>query len=612
MRKLTISLSLMIFFVSTAFAQSDLYYRSSVVYRAVFCSTIKTMMSELGPDDSTVMSLVTSGNSVVQFCDDPWNKPLSSNPDNSWRDAKEAYEALVVAVAQSAKSTAKGLGGGEENFDLIGPSTTIAGGAQLPSESELLVGLTDFLIDRATDEVVYTVTSEMTDDVVADAVLTDMLPQTTSKLISLKSSKNTNFKTLLPLVRSAFLEDLDNLPVKIADKLLTGTPSPSTVVLVQSLKALNDIRNGNDIGQAIAVLADKSIIKDIADHNLRRALYFVGAIAQAYHGYNSVNMGISFGKTFTDYIAVPDNAEMFIALLVGDLANDSTLFGDRDENVAFCQSNFQNLITITEKISLCYKKMPATDSSLPDSVRLLNYGKFVQSCVQVLNLLESVIRDSNLVLKNGLDQIDKASRIEQALVTKDYGRAIVLTTDIYNGLANDGKGGARMKYISFFASIVTAKSSDEVSSALESLADPVGSFEEKRTNPGVVTINSYFAYSFGMETLTNSAPQRSINQTGLFVPVGLECSFGGCWHTSFLLGLIDIGTLASYRLSNSSAGQQTNVGSMYFAKVERMALQRLEFHLLLTLLFRFPLQYLFKRYAHERLDHLLWVLTIER
>jgi len=116
-----------------------------------------------------------------------------------------------------------------------------------------------------------------------------------------------------------------------------------------------------------------------------------------------------------------------------------------------------------------------------------------------------------------------------------------------------------LKYGSFMAAMVQAKSSDEVQDAIEAVALPAGSSRIKRTVKFNVALNAYVGLHLGEEHIdVPGSPGQWGTIFGVSAPIGIAASMrigknGG--SMSLFASLIDIGAVASYRFENETTTQ---------------------------------------------------------
>ncbi|HPS63269.1 MAG TPA: hypothetical protein PLK82_09415 [Bacteroidales bacterium] len=125
------------------------------------------------------------------------------------------------------------------------------------------------------------------------------------------------------------------------------------------------------------------------------------------------------------------------------------------------------------------------------------------------------------------------------------------------------------RYGAFISSVATAKSSDEVSQAIEAAALPCGSSRIKRESSWNVSLNAYTGLFAGYERIDGfDEGGAKLNTFGVAAPVGVAVSTGshsflflwpkheGHWSYSLFASLIDIGALAAFRFQESETVAQ--------------------------------------------------------
>ena len=114
------------------------------------------------------------------------------------------------------------------------------------------------------------------------------------------------------------------------------------------------------------------------------------------------------------------------------------------------------------------------------------------------------------------------------------------------------------------ASIVQAKTSDDVKTIIESAALPPGSYRTKRESKFDISLNSFLGFTGGWEYIPaiESDKKFDLNNFALSAPVGISVTYGaikkkdsdkkGSAFGAFL-SVIDIGAMASFRFADDSS-----------------------------------------------------------
>lgn len=128
------------------------------------------------------------------------------------------------------------------------------------------------------------------------------------------------------------------------------------------------------------------------------------------------------------------------------------------------------------------------------------------------------------------------------------------------------------KYGTFMATVVQAKTSDDVANAIEAFALPTGSSRIKRETAFSVSLNAYTGLFIGHESIKGIKSKKVFNAFGVTAPIGVAVSRGHSiffigtgergwaagkrgWSTSLFISLVDIGAVAAYRFKDDSTAQ---------------------------------------------------------
>lgn len=182
-----------------------------------------------------------------------------------------------------------------------------------------------------------------------------------------------------------------------------------------------------------------------------------------------------------------------------------------------------------------------------------------------LSLLEQKVegKDTSTTDSLELERLkNKIGKLENRLVRRDSLRYRKFRNGIF-------------KYGHFLADVASADSPGAVQAAMETIALPAGSSQNKRLNPFSIDLNAYFGGTAGYEHfLDDSADSlntsNGLNSYGLFVPVGVAFSkrLGKKSNTSLSLffPIIDLGALTVYR-TDANAKNLESLPDLNFANV---------------------------------------------
>ncbi len=113
-----------------------------------------------------------------------------------------------------------------------------------------------------------------------------------------------------------------------------------------------------------------------------------------------------------------------------------------------------------------------------------------------------------------------------------------------------------IKYGSFMAVIAKAKTSDDISNAIEAFALPSGSSRIKRESKFNVSLNAYVGMFAGGEMIQDVDKEYK-NTIGLTAPIGFATSWGGLgcerkFSLSAFVSVIDLGAITAFRFQNDT------------------------------------------------------------
>jgi hypothetical protein len=171
--------------------------------------------------------------------------------------------------------------------------------------------------------------------------------------------------------------------------------------------------------------------------------------------------------------------------------------------------------------------------------------------------------------------VKDAEKISADLAAASFGN---VTVDLMQTVADFGGSGDWVNTVarlaSFGADVAQAKTADDVASALNRAAAPVGSYKRKRIGGFYAELNAYVGLSLGAELGKGPDNQWSDGTwafaPGFWVPAGLELGTGqvfGKNSLGLLLQAVDLGALASWRVQTTGSDQLAAPPNVSFAQV---------------------------------------------
>jgi hypothetical protein len=138
------------------------------------------------------------------------------------------------------------------------------------------------------------------------------------------------------------------------------------------------------------------------------------------------------------------------------------------------------------------------------------------------------------------------------LTRRNYGAAVVLTLEQIKNLRPQAKQSALFgKYLPLVVEIATAQSSNDVASAIDAAASPIGTYELKYQQP-MLALNGIFGWTYGVERMSSKGVSGTNQATAAFAPIGLHLSrqLGDRLHGGLLLTVLDLGAVTAFKTSD--------------------------------------------------------------
>jgi hypothetical protein len=230
---------------------------------------------------------------------------------------------------------------------------------------------------------------------------------------------------------------------------------------------------------------------------------------------------------------------------------------------------YEELADEAEKIAAAWKALKEAkakgelDFSEYGNAMFESLNNFLDQIQQVESLVPG-LKLSGKVL-NTLNTAKEVMEIAHDITVRNYSGAISATLHFITKHAENSEDmksftGFLVKFGSFAANVVQAKSSDEVEKAIESVVLPVGSASIKKHSGFNIAINAYVGIYGGRQR--QKTDTKFVDVGGVYAPVGVTFSWGlgnpekkepdKYRPSSFSLfaTVIDISPLVAYRFSN--------------------------------------------------------------
>lgn len=508
------------------------------------------------------------------------------------------------AADWASKSGAGSVGSKIEPVSII----SSAGGINV---TNLADGLAKFLIERAKQELSISFFRKFKEDLEDKKYrhLTTLFHNTADLLRTIDKDIY-KFSTYIQSLRDAFIKDLNNLfdtaPKAIEDGLLDGVFSEKTLlhlkpVLLYALQLTKGIKNGNHPGM---IIENFKLVPDQGSPRLIDMNAILSITKLFSTSFESVD------KTSDKYWLSADS----IRLLLADSNAMNMYLGilyEQGKNIKLSNGlTFQKLLSAAVNNFTAYKELIndyiGKFTDVHDALAELKgkkkseitYTEYYDLFESALNLFKT---DENIAALPGIvagfsEQIetflylaDNANDLFLDISLKKYSSGVMRLVAICDTVLQPAydnfaiQPGAKekletyknfraklIKYGTFLASMAEAQNSDEIKAAIEAAVLPVGSASIKRESYFNISLNAFIGPYAGVEYLPRLKEKQWAPVAGVTAPVGVAFSWGkikknkelhdndrkrtiGNKSVSIFIPLIDVGSMASFRLGNDSS-----------------------------------------------------------
>ncbi|CAA9299565.1 MAG: hypothetical protein AVDCRST_MAG68-557 [uncultured Gemmatimonadetes bacterium] len=542
--------------------------RESAIERARVAARIRALASAENPDFETTLQkdLADERFSCVRaFVVDPFG----AGGAPSLRRLEEAL-ATIELEDEDGGNKGAAIGGGSAAVNAVG--------GLLPAPATALIGLTDFLVERAKDDVAFGFVLTVKRNVHGDAFISAGWPRSYALMQRIETE---TFQQFMPLLRSAFVDDMNEFPTR-AEEISTALKLGATQkVYVQGVAIAFrrglEIRSGAPPAVAISNLVDVART-DMDNTRMRAALHLTGLLAREY--------GAGGADSLVQELTGSQAASLrryFVAFAAHDMVSletDNTERAKAREMLSIVQAREADAIALLGQLR--------TLRGTAQSVAALGNGISADSSFRVVlaataSALEVLRLAPRFTFAPGTPAgtdvtrfaqfLDDAARLHQSLVQRDYGAVVTWLIQNPNLRMcgdpaatpdrSDKACAGRLQYLSLASSLAAAQNAEEVTVALRTLSAPVGSFRAKRGKPGqvlepqTVSVVGYL----GAGVYRTQVGSENLISPSLALPVGVEVSGGIPWGAvSLFVPLLDLGPVATGRLGDVRELSDPEVG----------------------------------------------------
>ncbi|HEX2209977.1 MAG TPA: hypothetical protein VHG93_20040 [Longimicrobium sp.] len=424
---------------------------------------------------------------------------------------------------------------------------SLVGGGAIPSETTLILGLAEFMVERARDELVLTFLLELQQNSAQDVFIRNAMP---SSYNVLRQVDALSVQSLLPAFRVAVAEDLSGLPLRLGETRVLNEMhicgNAATLIQATSLvyTRVRDIRGGTEPMLSLATLRDLDE-RRMQDPRVRTPFRLLGLVATDYRFYQD---------SLQRFVQSSPKRRIYAGFLLHDLLPQvvgdqqrTALINIMEEQQAEIEMLAQELRTLRDLTS-----QARTLSLDTTAVRAV-----VGSVLNVMRTGERFVPQEWRISLPSSSFIDDALEIHEALRQKNYPVVVAwLGQAASTYFSSASRNPNTLRYLSFASTLASARTEEDVTRALRTMSAPVGSYRLKRQQPEstrravTISINGYVGGGVGVERseATDAQDEGQGGYFGAAVPLGLEVSramWGG--SLGLYIPVVDLGTVTSQR-----------------------------------------------------------------
>jgi hypothetical protein len=393
-----------------------------------------------------------------------------------------------------------------------------------------------------------------------------------------------NFYNMFAILRSAFQQDLSNLPLhlqrlrlqsKFSDILKTN--EGRQFVFTSSIIA--GVQAGNNIADLISSISEEKTIKKDSS-NIASAIKFCSLISQSLRDTLAGRIWINHSQ-FKSMTENETRLKFFLGLLYQEnlklkihFEEDGKKCFDLQESLVELSQQPKLVSTeFTEYFKSVYSKSTEVENTF-DTLKIKiknkkgiieedykNYafsiGSFIETTLQINEGFETAIVPFEV--KKIANVLSINSLAYQYLGCAKYSNGIFYTMQfldatLYSNTQNINSRKVIMKYSVFMANIAEARDNESVKLAIESVISSPLATATKTYSEICISVNAYAGLFAGKEILENA--KNGFLITGATIPLGIGIYSGlqktkkviGCYGIYF--SFFDLGTYTSFCLSD--------------------------------------------------------------
>lgn len=414
------------------------------------------------------------------------------------------------------------------------------------------------------------------------------------------------------VMQSTFRVDVAALPGNIPaflDALYANSPNIEARYLtwIASTTGVQVIKNGrNPYGVIDAVVSSsdafKNAHKTIDDGRANPVIEFDTGIRVTAILSHMLTKNAQFSwrsaRELSDFLRLPNcvnsgDCDGFYLLLGLSYARDTSLYSDVDQwlnsrgmpvleaaasdaDLKKLMGKLDQVLASLERVSQDVQGIPNPITSIVDAGPLVSeLGPLAVSMCAAIGTFKNLCADTTEIrLTDAAKEVSAVVDTIGDIKSKEYAAAIgelIAYIDAYQAKHGVDPSGQIRDFLRdsgpFIAAVAAAKTSADLTAALENYALPAGSYTQQQQRKFSATLNSFFGVALGAETLigglADTHTARTRTHLGFAAPVGIEFNWGqvtdkspangrffetGAW--SAFVPVLDVGAVASWRLGS--------------------------------------------------------------
>ncbi|BAU54012.1 hypothetical protein [Mucilaginibacter gotjawali] len=460
-------------------------------------------------------------------------------------------------------------------------------------------GLAGFLVKRAKEELFISIIQKLQDPTKFPEFQI-LFPKT---MALMKNFKAWEYSNVLNTLKAAFEKDLQQLLIDIPQLTTlpnldtTGMPAVSKKkidslyskavikrvnairkflntadarVLISAMRIGGGIINGEKIPDIIHVVSGDKFLANIPGEkpNVTNAIKFLDILSYSLRSQTKGQNYIPF-KEFEAFIADNVSAKLYLGLIYQQMINENIQFTNINISKLEGILNSNGLRTYLDSLVHNGEDLNTAMSGLTAAKKkgekdLSTYWSAIfQSANGLIQSLSDIkVIDNDFEVPARVDSVfsysSKTLEVAQDIASNNYSGAIVGIDALIpaTGKDNDFKK-LFLKYGSFVANLVEAKTAGDAENAIEAVALPVGSYTVKQNSTWNISVNGYVGYG-----------KDGNYASGIYAPIGFSASTSNFWGLcncqvplTLFVPIFDVGSIAQYQLNNPTTTGTSTTGT---------------------------------------------------